>query len=85
MTDAVDVARAALCEVGRPDIAERVRANRSGWPSVKHGDDDHDVIVRAFLLAHLSAGHHARASIDMWGDKGIYCVECHGEGTTHTH
>lgn len=58
-----NVARAALCEVGRPDLAGTVY-ERYGWPhsSVLAGDrprahPDSQLVLRAFRLAHESACH----------------------------
>jgi hypothetical protein len=70
---AVTVARAALCEAGRPDLARGVRANKIGVPSLRHQDQDHQVVVKAFLLGHLAAGHQARIIND---GGGIGCDEC---------
>jgi hypothetical protein len=70
------VARAALCEVGRSDLAENVGSNRVGNPTLRpehRGPGDQHVIVKAFLLDHLSRGHHARLD-----DEGIRCDECYG-------
>lgn len=68
------VARAALIEVGRSDLAEHVHANRIGAPSLlpeHRGVGDGPVIGRAFLLGHRAAGHRA------WphGD-GLRCPTC---------
>lgn len=75
MTLAVDIARTSLIEQGRPDLADRVRPNRKGWPSIEHCNMEQDrvVIVRAFLLAHKAAGHH-RAR---YYQDGFLCLDCH--------
>ena len=75
-TRAVIVARNALREVGRGDIAERVVPNRAGMPSVLHVDRDREVVVKAFLLGHLAEGHHAELN-DSDGELGIWCQECY--------
>jgi hypothetical protein len=75
--DPVMYARMALCEVGRPDLAERVRTNRAGWPSIVHGEEDHEVIARAFCLAHIASGHlQAKLVRDLFGVRGINCPDC---------
>lgn len=78
--DPTQVAMAALCEAGRPDLAARVTTNRAGWPSMRHADADRDVIARAFHLAHLSAGHDCRlervTQLDGSRPLGITCAEC---------
>lgn len=71
---AVPVAIAALVEAGRPDLASRVNPNRAGWPSMRHCDADHDVVVRAFWLGHLSSGHKCR--IDTDEETGLPCIDC---------
>ena len=55
--DPVEVARAALCEAGREDLAAGVEANKAGWPSVVHTSVDRDVIAKAFWLAHIATCH----------------------------
>lgn len=81
---------AALCEAGRPDLAERVHPNRAGWPSVRHADEDHDVVVRAFWLAHRSTGHQCRVgpcvTYDGEDTSGIICDDCYesSEGQRRT-
>ncbi len=59
---AVEVARAALCEVGLVDLAVQVTANRDGIPTLNN-DALHrkfrSQIARAFLLGHQAAGHPA--------------------------
>lgn len=62
-TDPIEVAKAALCEAGHPELAELVRANKIGVPTIEN-DQVHEthrsVITRAFLLGHLAAGHDDR-------------------------
>lgn len=58
MTRRVDVARAALYDIGRPDLAILVRENSIGDPTVP-GDltrpkADSVLILRAFRLGHQS-------------------------------
>lgn len=78
--DPVEVAMAALCEAGRPDLANRVYANRAGWPSMAHADNDTDVVVRAFWLAHKSTGHRCDIApcitVDGREEPGIVCIDC---------
>ena len=70
----VVVARAALIEVGRADLAEHVHANRIGAPSLlpeHRADTDEMVTMRAFLLGHIAAGHAA------WMHAGgLRCPTC---------
>ena len=74
MPEPVDVAKAALCEAGRPDMAERVRVNRAGFPSSDiYATRDQQLLVRAFWLAHTTV--HPRATIDADG-CGISCPTC---------
>lgn len=74
--DPVQVAKAALCEAGRVDLAERVHANRAGWPSIiDTADSDRRVVVRAFWLAHRSTGHR-RCFLDPRPAGGIVCHDC---------
>jgi hypothetical protein len=74
MNAPVDVARAALCEAGRPDMAERVRINRAGFPSSDiYATRDQKLLVRAFWLAHITV--HPPATIDDDG-LGITCPVC---------
>ena len=63
MTRRVDVARAALLEVGRPDLAEQVKENRAGNPSFNPPcagggppllPCDQPLVLRAFWLGHLA-------------------------------
>lgn len=69
----VDVARAALLEVGRPDLAAAVFANRAGnprvgWPLYHEAD----TLVPAFVLGHQATGHDARLGTF----DGLPCVDC---------
>lgn len=78
MSLAVQVAKAALLEVGRADLAERVQPNRAGWPSIRHGADDHDVIVKAFYLGHKATGHDCRIALapDWHTDAMLPAILC---------
>lgn len=76
----VSVARAALMEAGRVNLARLVRPNRIGNPMVSdlavHDASDLDLVARAFLLGHLAEGHDAR--IVTWeGRPAIHCQECY--------
>lgn len=71
-TVAVLVARAALMEVGRPDLAAATVPNRAGMPSSHHDDADTPILVRAYLLGHLAEGHDAQLA----EGGGIWCQEC---------
>ena len=71
---AVPIAKAALIEAGRPDLAARVEINRAGWPMMAHTDSEHDVIVRAFWLGHVSSGHRAHIGVD--DESGLLCIDC---------
>ena len=54
----VDIAQAALCEAGRPDLAIGVHPNKIGAPSRKGTPlADFPIVARAFYLAHRGAGH----------------------------
>lgn len=78
--DPVEVAKAALCEIGRPDLALGVKPNKAGNPSIPgiwpaspfRPVEEQAVIVRAFLLAHRSAGHDAERR-----GLAVYCRTCH--------
>jgi len=73
----VDVARAALIEAGRPDMAMDVRPNKAGWPSASiYATRDDELLVRAFWLAHITV--HPDAVIE---DHGINCTICWGRWT----
>lgn len=52
------VAKAALSEAGRPDLAAEVSTDGNGNPAILHGwfVPNRDVILRAFTLAHESVG-----------------------------
>lgn len=82
-TIAVEVARAALMEVGHPELAASVVPNRVGNPKITTDDWDRDpegcrpwreVIVRAFCLGHLAAGHACRVVTDP--DDGLPALWC---------
>jgi hypothetical protein len=77
-TTAVTVARAALIEAGRPDLAARVNENKAGWPTMAHTDGEHEIVVRAFWLGHISTGHRAAIERDPLDDDmpGIFCDDC---------
>lgn len=49
-----EIAKAALCEAGRPDLADAVYENRAGWPASPDAvrSPDREVLLRAFYLAH---------------------------------
>lgn len=69
----VEIAKAALMEAGRPDIAASVLPNRAGVPGAYWLEDhpeDEDVIVRAFLMGHLAMRHVAHRRI------GVCCHTC---------
>jgi hypothetical protein len=71
---AVTVARAALTEAGRPDLAIRVNENRAGWPSMRHSNGEHETVVRAFWLGHIATGHQATIGTD--DDTGLPYINC---------
>ena len=61
MTIRFDIARAALLDVGRPDLAAQIRENRGGDPSCPGGIRrtgrpmaDSVLIIRAIRLGHQS-------------------------------
>lgn len=62
----LEVARAALCEAGRPDLAEGVYViGLDGAPNHRKviaelNTEDRDLLLRAFLLAHQAAGQETR-------------------------
>lgn len=77
---AIQVAKAALCEVGLPDLAAMVRANKIGVPTIE-SDEAHrqhrPAIARAFLLGHQAAGHPAKASRGINSDfEWVDTVDC---------
>lgn len=78
MTTAVDVAKAALCEAGRPDLAQRVEMSRHGYPKIRRHDAQQveGVVLRAFLLGHLAEGHDDHLCPDSYGRMSIHCSEC---------
>ena len=75
-TQAVVVARAALMEVGRADLARLTHTNRVGMPSARHDDSDTGVLVRAFCLGHVAAGHDAKV-VHHNGVPAIWCQKCY--------
>lgn len=73
-SQAVVVARAALIDAGRPDLAARVNENRAGWPTMAHTDAEQDIVVHAFWLGHISTGHRAHIGSDV--STGLPCINC---------
>lgn len=80
MSIAVDVAKAALCEVGYPELAEEVTTNRAEWPTLDpifvDTDQARDAVVKAFWLGHKAGGHTDCYIINIQGDPGIHCDTC---------
>lgn len=74
MSLASDVAKAALIEAGRPDLAVLVRESRQpNSPTHDHTRSDDPMLVRkAFLLGHQT--HDRTAFIDE--DTAIVCPTC---------
>lgn len=70
---AVFVATAALKELGRPDLASLVKANRQGMPTHDLDPDlpeaDNALMAKAFYLGHLAIGHDDRLT-----SGGIDCA-----------
>ena len=71
---AVQVAKAALMEAGRPDLAAGVYPSSAGWPSHallggwctagQHHGAEGDLMIKAFVLGHRAAGHEVAVYID---------------------
>lgn len=89
MTTRVDVARGALLEVGREDLARHIYENRIGDPSCRGGIyiegrpivDSH-LIVRAMRLGHLADPEGATVGCGKGGAPGgsfPACDGCRGE------
>lgn len=72
------VAKAALMEAGRPDLAQRVVTDAGGWPNMRHTHEENPAVIRAFWLAHLSVGHLATLTPNGHGHRGvqIHCRDC---------
>lgn len=72
------VARSALIEVGRIDLAAKVYTNRAGMASMNPNDRsevDDETVVRAFHIAHTLIHPHAVLErVD--GELGIWCDIC---------
>jgi hypothetical protein len=75
-TLAVNVAKAALMEMGRADLARGVRTNRAGVPTLWHASSDSAVVAKAFLLGHQAAGHDAKL-VQFEGEPAVDCQECY--------
>lgn len=72
-----DVAKAALTEAGRPDLAERVYTTPLGWPAIQDTTtEENPVIAQAFWLAHISTGHSATLKPYASGATYISCEDC---------
>jgi hypothetical protein len=72
---AVIVAKGALIEVGRADLATKVTTNKHDMPMlVAYHGVDREVIARAFVLGHQAAGHDARYST--WNLDNVPSVHC---------
>ena len=88
MSGRVDVARAALLEVGREDLAKLIGENRIGDPKCVGGvvrsgrpRSDSVLIVAAMRLGHMSDPDGAPVEC-LWGvsgvdDRGVFPA-CHG-------
>jgi hypothetical protein len=80
----VAVALAALVEVGRIDLAQRVGStpNRKGFPMFMEGfstlsDEDHAIMAKAFVIAHQSVHPDAYLTTDARdGRQGTHCPTC---------
>jgi hypothetical protein len=77
---AVEVAKAALCEVGLPDLAAMVEPNRAGIPMICN-DAAHKAhrspIARAFVLGHQAIGHPATVGRGITSDfEWVDCCDC---------
>lgn len=76
-----EMARAALCEAGRPDLAPMLLPNRAGDPVVGLlgflSPDDLDVVMKACRLAHEHVGND-------FGGTTQYVVR-HGSWRTIVH
>lgn len=77
---AVVVARNALIEVGRPDLARRVKENGAHHPMMevryKSGEGEEEIVAKAFWLGHnaLYPDHHAKLTLD--AESGLPCIWC---------
>ena len=74
MTRRVEIAQAALLDIGRPDLAALVSANRAGDPSCRGGifrwdrpRCDSEMIIAAFRLGHMSDTDGAPVGCDIEG------------------
>ena len=89
MTIRTETARAALLEVGRPDLAALIYENRIGDPSCRGGiyrpdrpRDDSILIARAMRLGHTADPDGAPIGCGLEGnDDGCFpaCDGCQGE------
>lgn len=89
MVTELDVARMALCEAGRPDLAEGVHAAPDpeyGVAVPSHdlcggtsGDETQRVLVRAFTLAHQLHDRDAHEVTLAGGLTGLCCPTCFPE------
>jgi hypothetical protein len=70
--DAVEIARAALCEAGRLDLALDVHAYDDDRDIPAHDllsspprhSDDHKLVLKAFSMAHEAVGHTVEVKTD---------------------
>lgn len=73
------MARAALIEAGRPDLAVSVNENRIGFPTMASLERDRPVIVKAFWLGHITRHPGARIGYDKpTNGPCIECLDCEG-------
>jgi hypothetical protein len=80
-SNAVEVAKAALREIGLYNLAERVKPNKvlmpsiDGLPTFEDNPTIVKAVVKAFWLGHLSEGHMALVNLDHL-EWGITCLTC---------
>ena len=79
MLDLVAVAKAALCEAGRPDLARGVYDFGNGHPAHKlvggwghvplWRQPDREILLRAFVLAYRANGMEVEVYHNPFGDR----------------
>lgn len=74
------VARGALIEAGRPDLAAAIELHGLAAIPVLHDISVHKpnraIVVKAFYLAHLAAGHRCWISENLGEEPVLVCPEC---------
>jgi hypothetical protein len=75
------LARSALVERGRADLAEGVYSNKIDCPSFRPGymsltPPDRMLLTNALFIGHIGAGHCAWVEFDSMMRMTIVCVDC---------